>query len=253
MGNNQCFGFLKLPAPVSKLTTGYWDFRGLGAPMRMMCVYAKADWQDIKYSAKQKAKGSWMAREWEQEQRPKLREQNPLVQLPYVINQTTGEVVSQSSAVYLYLGRVLGLAGSTREEEVANEQVMAYLYGMWMEVRDLVYPSFNNRTEESFKASLDNHFIGAMAGHYSKLEAWLRQKQTSFFAGSKPCAADFHVWEMLDQQEAMAREYDFPSPVEDYPLLRVFFARFRELPELRPYFEGGDAQLPINNKMAYFK
>jgi len=221
--------------------------------MRMMCVYSKTPWEDIKYSAKQKAKGSWVAPEWEREQRPKLREQNPLVQLPYVINHSTGEVVTQSSAVYLYLGRILGFGGSTREEELANEQVLFHLYGMWMEVRDLVYPSYSSRSEESFKASLDNHFLGAIAGHYAKLEAWLRQKGTSYFAGKKPCTADFHVWEMLDQQESMARAYDFPSPVEDFPLLRVFYLRFRELPELKTYFESSDATLPINNKMAFYK
>lgn len=32
------------------------------------------------------------------------------------------------------------------EEELANEQVLFYLYGMWMEVRDLVYPSYTSRT-----------------------------------------------------------------------------------------------------------
>lgn len=49
---------------------------------------------------------------------------------------------------------------------------------------------------------MDNHFIGSIAGHYEKLEAWLRQKDSDFFAAKGQVrTADFHVWEMLDQQE----------------------------------------------------
>ncbi|CAE8599675.1 unnamed protein product, partial [Polarella glacialis] len=175
------------------------------------------------------------------------------VQLPYVVNHSTGEVITQANAVYLYLGRILGLAGSTREDQLANEQVLFHLHGMWMEVRDLVYPSFSSRSEESFKASLDSYFLGSLSGHYEKLEAWLKQRGTPFFAGRSPCTADFHVWEMLDQSEAMASAYEFPSPVEDFRLLQVFYTRFGQLPELKRYFESPDASLPINNKMAFFK
>mmetsp|Transcript_22358 Transcript_22358/g.42144 ORF Transcript_22358/g.42144 Transcript_22358/m.42144 type:complete len:251 (+) Transcript_22358:44-796(+) len=250
MGNSNCFAFMQKPA---KITTGYWDFRGLGAPMRMMCVYTKVPWEDIKYSAKRKNQGGWIAPEWEREQRPQLREQNPLVQLPYVINHATGEVVAQSSAVYLYLGRVLNLGGNTREEQLANEQVLFYLYGMWMEVRDLVYPSYTSRTEESFRSSLDNHFQGSISDHYEKLEAWLRQRNTAFFAGMQPCTADFHAWEMIDQQECMARAFSFPSPLERFACLTAFYARFRQLPELEAYFCSGDYSLPMNNKMAFYK
>mmetsp|Transcript_22047 Transcript_22047/g.51744 ORF Transcript_22047/g.51744 Transcript_22047/m.51744 type:complete len:250 (-) Transcript_22047:172-921(-) len=249
MGNSSCFSFLQSP---SKITTGYWDFRGLGAPMRMMCTFAKVPWEDVKYSVKQKAQGSWIAPEWELDKRPQLRQQNPLVQLPYVINHSTGEVIAQSSAVYLYLGRILGLGGATHQEQMANEQVLFYLYGMWMEIRDLVYPSYTSRTEESFRSSLDNHFSGVSA-HYEKLEAWLRRKDAPFFASSRPCTADFHVWEMLDQQECMARAYGFASPLEDHACLKAFYQRFRELPELEPYFASGDYTLPMNNKMAFYK
>eukprot|EP00933_Yihiella_yeosuensis_P008316 TRINITY_DN113705_c0_g1_i1.p1 TRINITY_DN113705_c0_g1~~TRINITY_DN113705_c0_g1_i1.p1 ORF type:complete len:255 (+),score=37.80 TRINITY_DN113705_c0_g1_i1:92-856(+) len=250
MGNTQCFSFLR---PPPKLTTGYWDFRGLGAPMRMMCVYAKVSCEDKKFSAKQKSSGGWFAPQWDREIKPTLREHNPLVQLPYVVNHNSGEVITQSNAVYLYLGRVLGLGGRTREEELANEQVLFHLHTMWIEMRDLVYPSSHCRTEEAFKASLEKHFLTDLKAHYEKLDEWLKRKGTSFFAGSQPCTADFHVWEIIDQQEEMARRYDFPSPVEDFQLLNVFYQTFRNMPELAGYFCSDDAKLPINNKMAFFK
>lgn len=32
-------------APAGKLTVAYWSIRGLGAPLRMMCEYAGADYE----------------------------------------------------------------------------------------------------------------------------------------------------------------------------------------------------------------
>merc|ERR1719150_1294855 len=68
------------------LTTGYWNFRGLGAPMRMICTYAGVEWEDIKYDVRKKAKGGWVASDWEKDDKPDLQQRNPLIQLPYVIN-----------------------------------------------------------------------------------------------------------------------------------------------------------------------
>eukprot|EP00929_Paragymnodinium_shiwhaense_P005740 TRINITY_DN10804_c0_g1_i1.p1 TRINITY_DN10804_c0_g1~~TRINITY_DN10804_c0_g1_i1.p1 ORF type:complete len:251 (-),score=78.63 TRINITY_DN10804_c0_g1_i1:298-1050(-) len=250
MGCFDCFACLNRP----KLTTAFWNFRGLGAPMRMMCVYSGiSEWNDIKFETKRKGNGNWTATEWEEKYKPVLKEHNPLVSLPYVINEKTGQVVSQSHAVYLYLGRLFDLNGKTEEEILANEQVLCHLHTVWMELRDLVYPFKNNRSEEEFKSSLQGHFQTTLPAHYDKLEAWLKHKNADYFAGRKPCTADFHVWEMLDQQEKMASQFEYPSPLENYDLLKAFFSRFREHPRLRKYFDGDDAKLPMNNKMAYFK
>lgn len=253
MGCFDCFGFLQKKP---QLTTAFWDFRGLGAPMRMMCVYSGREpgpqWQDLKYSTKKKVNGHWAATEWEQEAKPLLKEHNPLVSLPYVINHSTGEVVSQSHAVYLYLGGLFGLNGKNCEEQLANEQVLCHLHSVWMEIRDLVYP-FKGKTEDEFRQALTYHFDKTLPAHYDKLESWLKNKNNPYFAGKMPCTADFHVWEMIDQQEAMAKKFDFPSPLDNYVLLRDYWKGFRELPRLRKYFDGPDAALPMNNKMAFFK
>jgi hypothetical protein len=41
--------------------------------------------------------------------------------------------------------------------------------------------------------------------HYSKLNACLQKWDTPFFAGAKPAGGDFHMFEMIDQHEAMVR------------------------------------------------
>lgn len=235
------------------LTTGFWNFRGLGAPIRMICTYADVEWEDIKYDVRKKAKGGWVASDWAVDDKPDLQQRNPLIQLPYVINHKTGEIVSQSVTVCLYLGRVFGLNGTTLSVKVANEQVLLYVHIIWKEVFDLVYPSKQNIDEQSFKESLNIHLGSVMPAHYSKLEGWLVQRSTGFFAGWSPCTADFHVWEVLDQHEAMASAHGACSPLADFKWLCAFYSHFRTIPRLQKYFDSENARLPINNKMAFFK
>eukprot|EP00418_Pyrodinium_bahamense_P031453 CAMPEP_0179140482 /NCGR_PEP_ID=MMETSP0796-20121207/67270_1 /TAXON_ID=73915 /ORGANISM="Pyrodinium bahamense, Strain pbaha01" /LENGTH=319 /DNA_ID=CAMNT_0020840029 /DNA_START=1 /DNA_END=957 /DNA_ORIENTATION=+ len=205
---------IALAVRAPRLTTGYWRFRGLGAPLRMICFYTGVDCKDVKYEVRKRAHGGWSAREWEREDKRGLVDRNALVQLPYVVNHTTGEVVSQSSAVCLYLGRLLGLGGASRAARAANEQVLLYIHAMWMEMRDLVYPSKRTKDEQEFKDSLGAHFGSSLPDHY-----------------------------LLDQEEALARAHGFRSPLADFELLEAFHAWFRALPRLQDYFESEDAQL----------
>ena len=95
------------------------------------------DWSTFAHSLL--PQGRWVSPESEARKKD-LQKVNPLAQLPYVVNHATGEVVSQTNAVYLYLGRILGLAGSTDAERSLNEQVLFYLFSMWMENGDFVCP-----------------------------------------------------------------------------------------------------------------
>lgn len=38
-----------IDVPSGKLTIGYWNCRGLGAPLRMMATYAQLDYVDKQY------------------------------------------------------------------------------------------------------------------------------------------------------------------------------------------------------------
>jgi len=207
------------------LQVGYWNFRGLGAPMRMMCDYTGVKWENIPYEVKEKRPGHWVCHEWDRDDRPVLMKENPFVQLPYVRNKTSGEVVTQSNAVYLYLGRLLCLNGSTTQEQLANEQVLFYIYQVWMETFDLVYPFKQNKDMEAFQKSLSQHFKSVVPAHYEKLESWLNIVGTNYFVSqASPCTADFHVWELVDQHEQMALKHGFRSPMSAYPHLDAFHA-----------------------------
>lgn len=232
-------------------TLGYWDIRGLAAPARMMLVYAGADFIDKTFELKPKEDGSgWDAAAWFEECRPPLRLQNAYINLPYVIDHSTGLVVAQSTAVYQYLGRKLGLLGSTEMEIAASEMTLAQAFDLRNELVRIVYP-FSGTTPDKFPAALAKHLRAISSSHYDKLDRFLGEKP--FFAGGRPTAGDFHVWEMLDQHELMAANASLPSPLSEFPALRAFHERFRSLPRLAPYFESEAARLPCNNRMANFQ
>lgn len=221
--------------------------------MRMMCAYAGARGEDVKYEFRQKKTGGWICPLWEKHRR-ELQDTNPFVQLPYVVNHTTGEVVSQFNAVYLYLGRVLGMGGATQQERLANEQVLFQTHLMWMELRDLVYPGPRSRCsdEATFIICLGEYLKDVAPEHFRKLERWMKLRGSPFLSGRRPCTADFHVWELMDQLRGMAKAYGFNDPADGLTLLQEFYQRLRCLPALETYFSSADAVLPVNNKMAFF-
>jgi hypothetical protein len=99
------------------IEVGYWSIMGLAAPLRMMCMHAKAPFRAQNYTVTRAEDGSWDRSSWFSA-KAELKTRNPFMNLPYVID---GEhVVSQSNACLAYLGRKLGLwpmAGSQEETE----------------------------------------------------------------------------------------------------------------------------------------
>jgi len=204
------------------------------------------------YSLQLQEDGGWGAPAWFDTDRPPLRERNAFINLPYLVDHESGIVVSQSTALYQFLGRKLGLMGENEAERVATEQTLAQAFDLRNECVRVVYP-FAGTSAERFSAALAKHLraVAAPSAAYDRFSRFLGAKQ--FFAGSRPTAGDFHIWEMLDQHELMASSAGLPSPLEAHPTLRAFHARLRALPQLQLYFDSEAAHLPCNNRMAHFR
>ena len=52
------------PEAPSALEVGYWDIRGLGAPLRMMCEFASVDYNPKIYGLTAKEGDGWDASAW---------------------------------------------------------------------------------------------------------------------------------------------------------------------------------------------
>ena len=105
----------------SPITVGYWSIRGLGAPLRMMVMYAGCPLNAVNYDLKVKEGGGFDASEWFSA-KPEFKARNPFINLPYIED---GDVlISQSNACLSYLGRKLGFWGTTPAEEIECEQLL---------------------------------------------------------------------------------------------------------------------------------
>merc|ERR1712224_937264 len=161
--------------------------------------------------------------EW-QTDKTELKKENSLANLPYVKNHDTGDVVTQSSACYLYLGRQLGLTPSGTADK--QEQIIAETFDLRNGVIDIVYPFGKVKTPEAYKETLPGHMEKKVKVHYEKIEGALKE---SFFCGSSMSTCDFHVWEMIDQHEMMAKKAGLTSPVKAFPKLEALYKRVRAL------------------------
>ncbi|EOD11693.1 hypothetical protein EMIHUDRAFT_257352, partial [Emiliania huxleyi CCMP1516] len=88
----------------------------------MMLAYRGAAFEDRMYSLQPQEDGGWGAPAWFDTDRPPLRERNAFINLPYLVDHESGIVVSQSTALYQFLGRKLGLMGENEAERAATEQ-----------------------------------------------------------------------------------------------------------------------------------
>lgn len=229
---------------------GYWRIRGLGAPLRMMCEFVGASYTSRAFEAVEKADGSYNLDSWFKETKPELLKLNALTNLPYV--RVGDQVVSQSNACFTFLGRRFGLLGATEEEVSCNEQCLCQVMDLRNDAVGLFYAGFGPDAAAVFDAKKEVYFTRKAPVHYAKFEHWLAHRGTRFLVADAPQVADFHLWEMLDQHEALARVLGKPSLLEAFAQLRRYYADFKALPQLQAYFAGELHALAINNKMAVF-
>lgn len=222
-----------------KLVVGYWSIRGLGAPLRMMCEYAGIDYEAKCYQAKAKEGGGWDVSAWFGV-KPALVEKNALMNLPYIVDGDT--VVAQTNACFTYLGRRLGLNGSNDAELTRVEQILCQVMDLRNDAVKLFYGGDI--------AGLEAHLATAVQTHYGKLNNFFGQTGLKYSAADEVRTSDFHLFEMLDQHETLAKDLGKPSPMTAFPKLQAFYAAFKALPAIAKYLDGPLHQLPCNNLMA---
>merc|ERR1712216_499153 len=99
----------------------------------------------------------------------------------------------------------MGLMGEKPEDCVKVEQIVCEAH----DLRNACIKQFYTGDLAVWTELLEN----AVKSSYTKFEAWLTQQGTVYTAGSNPTAGDFHLWEMVDQLELLARTNELPSPL----------------------------------------
>lgn len=205
-------------------TVGYQLIRGLGAPLRMICHYKSQDHTMVSY-------GADLAEKWFKEDKPKLKEKNSCINLPYIINGD--EVVTQTDTCLLYLGKKLGI--DTEEAFFHNHCVLDQTMDLRNDLMKIVYPFASVKTKEDFPEAAKAHMKGSATTNMTKLEAFCKGP---FMCGDSPQSGDFHLFEMLDQHSVICEKLGEPDIVEGFPKLKKLAAAMKALPEMKSYFES---------------
>eukprot|EP01041_Mallomonas_annulata_P013015 gene13015-27463_t len=232
------------------ISVGYWSIRGLAAPLRMLVLYAGLPLDVINYDVKLKEEGGYDASEWFSV-KPALKERNPLINLPFVIDGDI--IISQSNACLSYLGKKCGAWGQTEASSFECDQLLCEL----MDLRNKM-TSFAYSTAQRDRAVVLLDDVCGKNGILQKLELWLdravaqRGESGIFLVEDKATAPDFHMWELLDQYNGLSIFFDVPSPLTQFPRLQVFHSSFGSLPRNQKYMISKLVAMPYNNKMAGF-
>ena len=227
-------------ASEDKLQVGYWAIRGLAAPLRMICVYAGAEFESNQYEVINGDRGQWFSK------KPALKEKNAFMNLPYV--KDGDNIVTQSNACLSYLGRKFKLNGDNDQELTKVEQAICQAFDLRNDAVRLFYSP-----KEAFAANIDGFLQNSVNAHYEKFNLWLEQQGTKFLVKNEPTVPDFHLAELIDQIETLATRENKTSPLEAFPKLKAYFHDFQNLPQIQKYLASDFHKLPINNPSASFR
>mmetsp|Transcript_5358 Transcript_5358/g.5902 ORF Transcript_5358/g.5902 Transcript_5358/m.5902 type:complete len:225 (+) Transcript_5358:105-779(+) len=213
----------------SKPTIGYWNIRGLAAPLRMAMHYTGTDFEDKTYQcgpAPDFDRSAW------NNEKHNLGLTYP--NLPYYIE---GDFkLTQSMPILTYICEKFGqgLLGDNPEERSLIAQVASEFSDYKGALTRICYNS------EGKKLVAEGAF-DAIVAKLGNTEKFLGANE--FMVGNKVTYVDFFVWEQLDQLESI-----LPGTLDKYPQLKGYHQRFRNLPQLESYFKLETK--PFNNTSA---
>eukprot|EP00541_Cyclophora_tenuis_P017333 CAMPEP_0116578748 /NCGR_PEP_ID=MMETSP0397-20121206/21879_1 /TAXON_ID=216820 /ORGANISM="Cyclophora tenuis, Strain ECT3854" /LENGTH=325 /DNA_ID=CAMNT_0004108173 /DNA_START=2776 /DNA_END=3754 /DNA_ORIENTATION=+ len=245
--------------------------RGLGSPLRAMLSAAASrqrvpHWVAL-YDVKEETSNEdqnghdW----WKQSyitDKAILKQHNPLMNAPFLIDVENQAVIAQSNAIFTYLGRALGMMGSNPMEESTCEQLLCEI----MDLRDVVVKYAYNGGKDS-KTALEaaQKTLKGVKRYLYKLELHMEKVATSssHLVGTKVSAPDFHLWEMLYQLNGVEQHFFLPKDGADsttsklwegVPRLQQYFKEFENLPDNKHFFSTSfcHKHLPCNNPYALF-
>nr|ABL09318.1 allergen Ale o 8 [Aleuroglyphus ovatus] len=196
----------------SKPIVGYWDFRGLGQPVRSLLAYAGVDFTDKRYS---RADGK--GQEWLNE---KFNLGFDFPNLPYLID---GNVkLTQTLAILRYLARKYKLDG-------ANEAEKNAIAVLEQQVTDLNVALFKTIFDPNFE-TVKVEYLKNLPDSLKQISNFIGSKQ--FSVGPNVTYVDFWLYEYLIKVKLFA-----PEAFNQFPNLGAFVTRLETQPKLAAWLK----------------
>jgi glutathione S-transferase len=199
-----------MPDSVPILT--YFQFRGLGEPIRLLLEDLGLPFEDRRIDLLSDA--------W-----PKLAPTLPFRQLPRL--EIDGLTLFQSQAILRYLARAHGLGGETEAERIRCDVGIEAARDVQQRLWDHFW-SPGSDTEAAAQAFA----AGQLAQELAKFGGWLGD--APYVGGERPLFADYFALTVLDEAGAF-----FPVALERAPVLSAYRRRMHERPGIAAYIASG--------------
>jgi len=208
-----------------RFTLGYWRVHGLAQPARLMLVYGgHSNFEDVTYN--RGPPPDYNREEW---MRVKFSLHLDFPNVPYLIDHKHNLRITESHAIYRYLGRELGI-GATCSKGTAYEEmigdVLKDLLGKWGGVCYCPPSDYEKQKEE---------FIKQLPEWLEPLEKYLKgtDAKRNWLGGKHLCYGDFILHEFLVQTMLFC-----PKVYDKFPELTRVYKEFKALPQLQDYFKS---------------
>ncbi|XP_050293650.1 glutathione S-transferase-like [Anthonomus grandis grandis] len=196
-------------APTYKLS--YFNFSGLGEPIRFLLHYGNIHFEDKRFNAK----------EFVQDIKPNT----PAGQVP-TLELENGKVLFQSIPICRYLGKKLGLSGDNDLENWEIDAVADTLNDLRLKIALWKYNT-NSTEQKRLKEDLDNKVLPF---YLPLLESWAK-KGNGYLANGKLSWVDFYFAGVIDYLNYFMEQ----DLLESYPSLQAVKKNVFSLPSVREY------------------
>lgn len=217
-------------------TLGYWDIRGLAAPIRIAFALAGKPLKEDIYTSEQ-VEGQWVNNWSETYKEMQHTGFHPFPNLPYLKFPDGKSIIVQSNAILRHVGREFKLYGD-------DSHAMARVDEVLEQVNDLRTEAVKNYYSESISAD----FIEQVLPYYfSTLEKYLEKHNTRFFCCDTPTIADCVAYEAFRTALPLV-----PHFAQEYKRINEIIKHFEALPQLQEYFASEKHAFPANGKSACY-
>lgn len=223
-----------------RFTLGYWKIRGLAQTARLMFEFTRTTYSEELY---EQGEGPEYSRKMWLDAKQLMKEDNPLINLPYLRDSELVRPLTESKAILQHLARVLDLYGTTEQERCDIDNVVFHVSDVNAAFVRLCYNKSFERGRSAFTASLPSML--------QPIETWLAARGGSAWIASEHLSvADLYVYEVLECLFAL-----HPKLRDQVACCAQHRDRVHELPALVAYRGSARcaAVAPYNNKSALFK
>lgn len=192
----------------------YFDMRGRAEPIRLMLHAMSVEFEDHRIVSPE---------EWS-----RLKPRLPFGALP--LYETAGLSIAQSHAVFRYLARSFGWAGSSQTHDTLLDITQEALAEAQEDLWRFAWVENHHPKREGYASS-------KLEPELARLQAWLqRQGRTGpYWVGESLSHVDLIAFCYLDELDAF-----FPETLSRYEPLAAFRRRIETLPAIAAYIARGD-------------